>query len=496
MSFLSHVLLLLLVSSTGFSQSIDYTQVAIICPAQDDSKVIPDFNGEECITTVVANINPQYKHIWIKTNLNISSKLIEQALPLGLYIMGKASSAVYVNNKLIGMNGQPSSSIKSEIAGKMDTVFYLDKAIIHSGRNQLILRMSAQRGFLHLAQPINYIAVNIYNNPTHALLNHYWFSILPFGAFILAALYLGVLSIIQKNIKTIVFLSLMSLFAASQLLIETSRGYIAYLYPFHETRLILIILFSYAFGLCLFAHIIYRFMKKHHSKIIAILAFVSLISIFAVDGYDLKATLGVITPVIFALVICIFYAVKKTPHALSYSVALVIFFVLFTISPSLFLDRYFYYVVACLLLFLFAQQAIDLSRQRKIHETEKARADHLQLIIDQNQEKTNPASLKVKGAGKIDIIPMDQITYCKGAGDYVEIFKLDNKSTLYNGTLKELESFLPVIFLKVHRSYIVNTSKIISLDRSPMGTGELGLENGSRVPVSRRIMPKVRESLA
>jgi len=378
----------------------------------------------------------------------------------------------------------------------MDAVFYLDKALIHKGQNQLILRMSAQRGFLHLSHPISHIAVNIYNDPTHALLNHYWLSILPFGAFVLAAIYLGVLSVFQKNRKTIIFLSLMSLFAACQLLIETSRGFMAYLYPFHEIRLVLITLFSYAFGLCLFSHIVYRFVKKHHSKMIVSCAFISLVSIMISDGYDLKAALGIITPAIFSLVICTFYAFKKTPNAFSYSIALIIFFALFSISPSLFLDRYFYYVVASLLLFLFVQQAIDLSQQRKIHEAEKARADHLQLIIEQNQEKANPASLKVKGAGKIDIIAIDQIAYCKGAGDYVEIVKTDNSTILYSGSLKELEESLPALFLKVHRSYIVNTSKIISLDRSPMGTGKLSLDNQLSVPVSRRIMPKVRESLA
>lgn len=496
MKLLPHVVLFLLVSSMGIAQSIDSEQIVIICPAQEGALALPDFTKEDCVTTVAANIDPQYKHIWVKTDLDINAQLIDQALPLGLYIMGKTSSVVYINNKLIGFNGKPSSSIESETAGKMDAVFYLDKTLIHEGPNQLILRMSAQRGFLHLSHPISHIAVNIYNDPAHALLNHYWLSILPFGAFVLAAIYLGVLSVFQKNRKIIIFLSLMSLFAACQLLIETSRGFMTYLYPFHEIRLTLITLFSYAFGLCLFSHIVYRFVKKHQSKMIISCAFISLVSIVISGGYDLKAALAIITPAIFSLVICAFFAFKKTPNAFSYCIALIIFFTLFLFSPSLFLDRYFYYVVASLLLFLFVQQAIDLAQQQKIHEVEKARADHLQLIIDQNQEKANPASLKVKGVGKIDIIPVDQIIYCKGAGDYVEIFKTDNSTILYSGSLKELEESLPALFLKVHRSYIVNTNAILSLKRKTEGTGNLYLDNDITVPVSRRIMPLVRESLA
>jgi len=488
--------LLLLLSLTGVSQTIDRTQNAVICPARDDSNIIPDFNQEECVTTTIENIDPQYTHIWVKIDLNISPTLLNQSLPLGLYIMVKSSSAVYINGKLIGMNGKTSSKLQSEVAGTMDTVFYIDKSIIQKGRNQLVLKMSAQRGFLHLSQPLGHISVGIYSNPTHFLLNHYWFSILPFGAFLLAAIYLGVLSIIQKNRKPIIFLSLMSLFATCQLLIEITRGTMAYLYPFHEYKLLLIVLFSYAFGICLLAHVIYRFVNKHQIKVVFTLAFISLAAVLASDGYDLKAALAVITPSALSLLICIFYAAKKVPNSISYSLALIVFIILFFISPSLFLDRYFYYIVAGLLFFLFIQQAIDYSNQRKIYAIEKARADHLQLIINQNKEKANPANLKVKGAGKINLISLDKIFYFKGAGDYVEIIMADNKTILHNGSLKELQNSLPVIFLKVHRSYIVNTSKILSLDRSPSGTGDLDLGSNIIIPVSRRIMPMVRDTLA
>ncbi|MBL4660723.1 MAG: LytTR family transcriptional regulator [Alcanivoracaceae bacterium] len=409
--------------------------------------------------------------------------------------MVKSSSAIYINGKLIGMNGKTSSHLQSEVAGAMDTVFYIDKNIIQKDHNQLVLKMSAQSGFLHLSQPLGHISVGIYSNPTHFLLNHYWISILPFGAFLLAAIYLGVLSTIQKNRKPIIFLSLMSLFAACQLLIEITRGTMAYLYPFHEYRLVLIALFSYAFGICLLAHIIYRFIIRHQIKMIFSLSFISLISVLASDGYDLKAALAVITPSALSLLICIFYTAKKVPNSLSFSLALIFFIVLFFISPSLFLDRYFYYVVAGLLFFLFFQQAIDYSNQRKTHAIEKARADHLQLIINQNKEKANPAKLKVKGAGKIDLIPLDEIFYFKGAGDYVEITMADNKTILHNGSLKELENSLPVIFLKVHRSYIVNTNTIISLKRNSAGTGNLNLLSNMTIPVSRRIMPMVLDSL-
>ncbi len=442
-------------------------------------------------------INPQFKHIWIKTQLSIHPELISQSQPLGFYIVGKSSSFVYFNGILIGENGYPSSLKNEEVAGQMDAVFYLDKNLINkSNNNQLILRMSAVNGLLNLSHPINGIFVDIYNNPTHLLLDHYWFSILPFGAFVLAAIYLGVLSSRQKENRSLVLLSMMSFFAACQLLVEITRGVQSYSYTFHDIRLILLVFFSYAFGVSLFAHIVYKFINNKQWLLILITMSISLICVLLVDAYDLKAAIAINIPALFAMLICLYYAYYKVENAVFISIALMIFITLFIVSPSFFLDRYFYYLVASLLVFLFVQQAIDLSNQSKINKLEKARADKLQLIIDQNHQKANPTKLKIKCAGQLTLISMDDIAFCKGAGDYVEIFKTDEKSTLYNGTLKELEISLPAIFLKVHRSYIVNTTKIVSLDRNTAGTGELGLDNGAFIPVSRRIMPKVRESLA
>ena len=87
------------------------------------------------------------------------------------------------------------------------------------------------------------------------------------------------------------------------------------------------------------------------------------------------------------------------------------------------------------------------------------------------------------------------LSHCSGAGDYVELCLQDGKSLLHQSTLNELESELPAEFVRVHRSHIVNTSQIGSLSREPSGVGRLLMANGATVPVSRRIMPKVRDAL-
>ncbi|WP_368411066.1 LytTR family DNA-binding domain-containing protein [Colwellia sp. 4_MG-2023] len=92
----------------------------------------------------------------------------------------------------------------------------------------------------------------------------------------------------------------------------------------------------------------------------------------------------------------------------------------------------------------------------------------------------------------------DQVVFCKAAGDYVELNLKDHQQRLFTGSLKELESSLPKTFLRVHRSYLVNVEFIRSLNSKSSqqveasGAGFLQLHDSMEVPVSRRIMPTVR----
>ena len=103
---------------------------------------------------------------------------------------------------------------------------------------------------------------------------------------------------------------------------------------------------------------------------------------------------------------------------------------------------------------------------------------------------------------KVELIASEQIAYCKAAGDYVELYLDGNKEILFSGNLKELETQLPTTFLRVHRSYLVNmdyirslSSKSLKQEKAISGGGFLTLEGDHEVPVSRRIMPQVRNAL-
>lgn len=76
-------------------------------------------------------------------------------------------------------------------------------------------------------------------------------------------------------------------------------------------------------------------------------------------------------------------------------------------------------------------------------------------------------------------IDFSQILYIKAQGDYVEI-KTESNSYTVHSALKKLESKLPEnIFMKIHRSYIINTNKIVDIENNSVLIGR------EIIPVSR-----------
>ena len=72
---------------------------------------------------------------------------------------------------------------------------------------------------------------------------------------------------------------------------------------------------------------------------------------------------------------------------------------------------------------------------------------------------------------------------------------LQSRELLYSGSLKSIADQLPTTFVRVHRSYVVNIDKVISMKRDGEN-GYLVLTNDTQIPVSRRMMPQVRETFS
>lgn len=463
----------------------------IICPATGR---MPTFDEPECTPSVDNRVDTQNRHIWLKASIQLSDTLRDGERPLAVFVSAKAASRVFLNGVLIGNNGKPGSTAAEEVPGKMDASFYIDRSLLHDGENHLVLELSGQHSLLDLAYPVHVLGVGLYADPLEFIMRGYISSLLPLGILVAGALYFGVLALRRRENLTSILVPLIALFAAGQLLAEVSRGFVAYSYPFQDIRLLLVLGFAVACGLCLLLHLVDRFVTSNKVAVVAAALVFMVGAIFWAPGFDGKSVMAVLVPAVVGATLAGRHAVSGDRVATAYTIALFLF-ALLTI-PAGFLDIYFYYIVAGLLLFLFTIEIRKMSEEKRLRAEERARADRLQLALDESREQTQPSQISISSQGKVEIISSDTISVCRAARDYVELEVEGRGPLLYDSSLSELEAALPAIFLRVHRSYIVNTRFIRSLERDNSGSGRLILTTDAEVPVSRRILPKVRKALA
>lgn len=101
----------------------------------------------------------------------------------------------------------------------------------------------------------------------------------------------------------------------------------------------------------------------------------------------------------------------------------------------------------------------------------------------------------VKDGNKIKIIPVNQIHYLEAADDYAKIITVDG-SFLKKRTMNFFEQSLSAFhFVRIHRSYIVNTQMITRIDAYEKDSHLVLLNTGAKLPVSKAGYAKLKEVL-
>mgnify|MGYP003671511404 FL=1 len=470
-----------------------------VCPASGTPGPMPDFTAADCTHVALSELDPQGRQIWVRAELDWDGSQWPQDRPIGLFISGKASSTAWLNGHELGSNGRPGPDRAGERPGRMDAVLYVPRERLLPGRNELVLLMSSQHGFLHLGWPVHWIGLERYQPPTSLIGAAYAPSLITLGVLVLGFVFFAAMAIRGGDREGSALISAMSLIAVAQLLIETSRGLYAYPYPMHDLRLVLIVACTTAFGLTLIAYLLHRFSGLSlRARLLRLLGLGILLlpTLLLYSAYDAKTLYTFVTVILAGLAWCGIWVWQRKPGARAHLAVLAGLAALALLFPELFIDRYFYQAIAGLLLFLFAQHAIALVNERRTRRLEATRADRLEIALSRAQQKDHPVQIELVSAGRTDYIASDRIAQLKAAGDYVEVHFENGQTSLYTGSLSGLEASLPPTFLRVHRSHIVNTGYVSALERDASGVGRLILSNGMDVPISRRILPKVRSALA
>jgi len=105
------------------------------------------------------------------------------------------------------------------------------------------------------------------------------------------------------------------------------------------------------------------------------------------------------------------------------------------------------------------QQAMD--KLKKMGTQQKSvDFQNLEKLLQQHQSKITPISLPIKKGDKIILLDHEDIIYLKAEDKYVRIFTKNGKDHLSEKSMIKLEEKLPDIFIRVHRSFMVNRNYI------------------------------------
>ncbi|MFM9915800.1 MAG: LytR/AlgR family response regulator transcription factor [Rhizobacter sp.] len=103
--------------------------------------------------------------------------------------------------------------------------------------------------------------------------------------------------------------------------------------------------------------------------------------------------------------------------------------------------------------------------------------------------------LVVKSSGRIYFVKIADIDWCEAAGNYIRVH-VGAQAHLIRETMNRLESQLePRLFVRVHRSTIVNVDRIQELRSSFNGEHVVVLRSGTRLTMSRGYREALQERL-
>jgi len=117
-------------------------------------------------------------------------------------------------------------------------------------------------------------------------------------------------------------------------------------------------------------------------------------------------------------------------------------------------------------------------------------------IIDHNDEKIEFLErVVIKDGTKISILPVDSIKWIEAQDDYV-MLNSDQGRFLKKKTMRYFENHLDEnVFIRIHRSYIINADYIQHLEQTGKESYQLILKNGKELPVSKTGLAKLKSTL-
>jgi two-component system, LytTR family, response regulator len=143
-------------------------------------------------------------------------------------------------------------------------------------------------------------------------------------------------------------------------------------------------------------------------------------------------------------------------------------------------------------------RARDEVRDRRAKSPTENDARIIGLIEHLEHSRANrfPEAIAIKAGAQYNVVRVADVDWIEADGNYAKLY-LQKRPRVLTKTLATLEKEVldPDVFVRVHRSAIVNTTKIATVEPQLHGDLTLVLQDGTKVQCSRRFRKRLEEKL-
>jgi len=161
-----------------------------------------------------------------------------------------------------------------------------------------------------------------------------------------------------------------------------------------------------------------------------------------------------------AMLLVIYYGINETAGLITdvFTLAIILYFIVLFKSFILLIKHYF----------------VD---QRAISE------------LEEKQSQIDKGYFTVRSNRQTSRVSFEELLYVESLADYIQIHRTGGGPLTSKEKISRMESILPDHFIRIHRSFIVNTAKISTYTREHVQIGEMEL------PISRTYKKEVIDKL-
>ncbi len=418
----------------------------------------------------------------VRFNLDIDGS-VKWQLPIGLMLGGPFSAEVYWDELKILEKGKVGETKSTEVPGSIDAIAFIPPERLQPGEHHIRVLISTQNLLLHDDSVFHYIWLMPYRENGRRDMRYYAAPLVILSALIVLSLQSFRIGRSAGNTMHI-GLGLYGFCITILLCSEVSRALFNYAYPLHELRGIFGWLSNIAAGTALIYTCYWMNRNRLTKRVLVAGMLLLFLSYFIpMNSGDERLALDFIL-LILGPALAFLFSLRK--RQISYLTTLPIFWVACVISnllaPGLFLDSFQFIgsliFIAGAWLWVYVDFRKDIDRS-----VEPDNCD----IID---------SFKVISQKGTKVIPVADCYALKGEGNYTSLLLLDGSTVLHQDGLGAIMDSTPLNFVRVHKSYAVNSAAVLKLKSAPGSKYWVEMSNGESVPVSRYRAAELRGILS